>query len=226
MKSTILTICFSVFICFISLSQDSIYIVSRPDIVKYRRGYLVMSNNDTVRGLIYHKFIDKIYFIKEGMKIKTPISGNFSSIPCFFASDPDLKGFYKDGLFFEGHPIYPNSPPLFLHALERGSLNLYQVVLYVPNESSADAALDGAFTNMAKYPDKSSAENYNNGGYFVQRGKDEEAIPIPQKDKNFREAFYPLIKDNPTFLKGLVGRSFDYEHLHDLVKEYNSTSKN
>jgi len=81
MKSAIFLIWFSILFSLGSFSQDSTVIVQRGQIIKYRQGYLITTGNDTLRGLIWIEGDGAICFIREGIKIKTPVAGNFTKIP-------------------------------------------------------------------------------------------------------------------------------------------------
>jgi len=74
---------FGFFILFFlsSYSQYSTVIIQRGQIIKYRQGYLITTGNDTLRGLIWIEGDGAICFIREGIKIKTPVAGNFTKIP-------------------------------------------------------------------------------------------------------------------------------------------------
>jgi hypothetical protein len=238
MKSTILTICLSVFICFVSYSQDSLFIMSRGNFIKYRKGYLVMSNNDTVRGLIaLNRSSDTISFIKEGIHIKVKVFADFSEIPKICASEGKVKSFYRNRIFFETRKIPPDNNEVFLAVLEHGPLNLYILLCDLKDASVAKATaisalglgvglVGASILSIGNSSDNPEEEFYNVKAYYAQKKPSDTLIQIPSGERKFREAFYPMIKDNPTFLKELIGQSFDYNHLHDLVKQYNSSSKN
>jgi len=223
MKYTILLTCFLISSSLCSFSQDSTVIVKRGQIIKFRKGYLITPGNDTLRGLIWIEGDGAICFIREGIKIKTPVAGNFTKIPYITAGDGIMKAFYRNGIFYEIHNVPPYNNSVFLEALERGSLMLYRLIAGYEDAKQADSYLDGSLTNEANYGSNSVEEFYSVKAFYVQKQPGNELVLLPGGEKNFREAFYPLIKDNPVFLKGLAGQSFDYYHLRDLVKQYNST---
>jgi hypothetical protein len=207
----------------VSFSQDSVCVVKQGQIVKYRKGYLITPGNDTLRGLIWIEGDGVIYFIREGIKIKTPVVGKFTKIPYITAYDGSIKSFYRNGLFYEIHNIPPYNNSVFLEALERGPMTLYRLITDYIDAKQADSYLDGSLANEANYGSSSVEEFYTVKAYYVQKQPGDELVLIPGGEKKFREAFYPLIKDNPVFLKELTGQAFDYYHLRDLVKQYNST---
>ncbi len=217
---------FGFFILFFlsSYSQDSTVIIQRGQIIKYRQGYLITTSNDTLRGLIWIEGDGAICFIREGIKIKTPVAGNFTKIPYITAGDGSLKAFYRNGIFYEIHNVPPYNNSVFLEAMERGSLTLYRLIAGYADAKQSDSFLDGSIVNMANYGSNSTEEFYSLKAYYILKQPGNELIQIPGGDKKFREAFYPLVKDNPVFLKGLAGQTFDYYHLRDLVKQYNATA--
>jgi hypothetical protein len=231
MKNVYLLILFSTCLTLSSFSQDSTVIVQRGQISKYRKGYLITTSNDTLRGLIWIEGDGALCFIREGIKIKTPVAGNFTKIPYITAGDGYLKAFYRNGIFYEIHNVPPYNNSVFLEALERGPMTLYRLIANYEDAKKADASvnfggLTGAMTGaMAAASDKPDEEYYSLKAYYVQKQPGNELVLIPKGEKNFREAFYPLIRNNPGFLKGIVGQSFDYYHIRDLVNLYNSTVK-
>lgn len=227
MKYTILLTCFFILDSLSSFSQDSTVIVQRGQIIKYRKGYLITPGNDTLRGLIWIEGDGAICFIREGIKIKTPVAGNFTKIPYITVGDGSLKAFYRNGIFYEIHNVPPYNNSVFLEALEKGTLTLYRLITDYADAKSNDVGMGGmlpALANAATYGSNSTEEFYSVKAYYVQKQPGGELVLIPGGEKKFREAFYPLIKDNPVFLKGLAGQSFDYYHLRDLVKQYNATA--
>lgn len=227
MKHVFLLVCFSVYFNLGSFSQDSTVIVQRGQIIKYRQGYLITTGNDTLRGLIWIEGDGAICFIREGIKIKTPVAGNFTKIPYITAGDGSLKAFSRNGIFYEIHNVPPYNNSVFLEALEKGSLTLYRLIAGYEDAKQADIGTGGllpALANEATYGSNSREEFYSLKAYYIQKQPGNELIQIPGGDKKFREAFYPLVKDNPLFLKGLAGQTFDYYHLRDLVKQYNTTA--
>jgi hypothetical protein len=60
---------------------------------------------------------------------------------------------------------------------------------------------------------------------YVQKGATGPGIIMfPSSEKKYREVIYPLVKDNPAFLKSLVGQYFDFQHLVDNISKYNQTA--
>jgi hypothetical protein len=227
MKKVVLIFGFSILFSLVSLSQDSTVIIQRGQITKYRPGYLVTPGNDTLRGLIWIEGDGAICFIRKGIKIKTPVVGKFTTIPFITAGDGIMKSFYRNGIFYEIHDVPPYQNSVFLEAMERGPLTLYRLITNYEDAKSADVGTGGmlpALANEATYGNNSTEEFYSVKAYYVQKQPGNELVLIPGGEKKFREIFYPLIKDNPIFLKGLAGQSFDYYHLRDLVKQYNSTN--
>ena len=218
MKNVTLFIGFFILFSLVSFCQDS-----TGQIIKYRKGYLITPGNDTLRGLIWIEGDGAICFIREGIKIKTPVAGNFTKIPYITAGDGIMKAFYRNGIFYEIHNVPPYNNSVFLEALERGSLTLYRLIAGYEDAKQADSYLDGSFTNEANYGSNSVEEFYSVKAFYIQKQPGDDLVMIPGGEKKFREAFYPLIKDNPVFLKGLAGQSFDYYHLRVLVKQYNVT---
>jgi hypothetical protein len=207
--------------------------VSRGNILKYRSGYLITSANDTLFGLIWHENDGSIYFIKKGTIIKTPIVGNFSQIPLISADNGRIKSFCRNGIFYEIHPVPPSYSPAFLNVLEQGKLTLYILISNYQDARTADnstggligGGLAGAFIGtLSSANTKKEEEYYDVKAYYVQKKPGDELVLISRSEKKFREVFYPLIKDNPAFLKSLVGQSFDFDHLRALVKTYNLTA--
>jgi hypothetical protein len=229
MKSAIFLIWFSILFSLGSFSQDSTVIIQRGQIIKYRKGYLVTPGNDTLRGLIWIEGDGAICFIRDGIKIKTPVAGNFTKIPYITAGDGIMKAFYRNGIFYETHDVPPYNNSVFLEALEKGTLTLYRLIAGYEDAKHADIGTGGllpTLANEATYGSNGVEEFFSVKAFYVQKQPGNEIVLIPGGEKKFREAFYPLIKDNPVFLKGLAGQTFDYYHLRDLVKQYNSTADN
>jgi hypothetical protein len=224
MKSAIFLIWFPILFSLGSFSQDSTVIIQRGQIIKYRKGYLVTPGNDTLRGLIWIEGDGAICFIREGIKIKTPVAGNFTKIPYITAGDGIMKAFYRNGIFYEIHNVPPYDNSVFLETLEKGSLTLYRLITDYTDAKQSDLYLSGSLANEANYGSNNVEEFFSVKAFYVQKQPGNEIVLIPGGEKKFKEAFYPLIKDNPVFLKGLAGQTFDYYHLRDLVKQYNSTS--
>lgn len=212
----------------LSLSQDSIVILSKAKFRKYRPGYLVTPANDTLRGQIWIEGDGALCFIRQGIKIKSQVAGNFTEIPFITAGDGVIKSFFRNGIFYEIHDVPPYNNSVFLEVMERGSLILYRLLTNYEDAKSADVGINGGLINTlaneATYGSKSTEEFYSVKAYYVQKKNSNELILIRGGDKKFREAFYPVIKDNPGFMKGIVGQPFDYLHLRDLVKLYNATA--
>jgi hypothetical protein len=161
-------------------------------------------------------------FIREGIKIKTPIAGNTTKIPFITAGDGYVKAFYRNGIFYEVCNIPPYNNAVFLEPLERGALTLYVLINGYEDARKADSQMGGLLENEANKTLYTTEEYYRVKAYYVLKRPGNEPVLIPNGDKPFREAFYPLVKDNPAFLRGLAGQAFDYYHLRDLVKQYNS----
>ena len=210
---------------FSSFCQDSVVVVQKGQILKYRKGYIITKENDTLRGLIWHESDGKIFFIRDGMKIKTPIMGNFSSIPFYTADDGSIKGFTRNGLVYIVRQVPPDNAPVFVNLLESGPLNLYYLLFNYSDQQQANQMVNtGVLQNMANNAEgKTEAEYYDVMAYYLQKKADGPLIFIPKGEKKFRDAFIPLIRDNPVFVRGLAGQAVDYFHLHELVKQYNVT---
>jgi hypothetical protein len=66
MKYTTFLIGFSILFSLVSFSQDSTCIVQSGQIIKYRKGYVITTGNDTLRGLIWIEGDGAICFIRGG----------------------------------------------------------------------------------------------------------------------------------------------------------------
>jgi hypothetical protein len=226
---------FSFFLFLFSLSgfsQDSVYILQKKDISKFKKGFLITNDKDTLKGQIYQVSYEKIYFIKDGCKIEKAASGKLSNLPFFLAGDGNIKAFDRDGLYFESHNIFPNNTPVFLNVMDQGPINLYRLI-YDYEDAGLDnggwviflvagGALGGlvyGLANQNSLPDK-----VHDNAFYVQKGANNPVYFVPDSEKKYREVIYPLVKDNPAFLKSLVGQYFDFQHLVDNISKYNQTA--
>jgi hypothetical protein len=215
-----------------TFSQDSIYVLPKGQYLKYRKGYVITSKNDTIKGLIRVDTADKISFIKDSIKIKLSLFKEPSSIPYYQAGDGNIKAFYRNGLYYEVYNIPPGNGAVFLNVLEHGPINLYRQIYDYGGGNSAFNIMPGALgllvtiANAANHTDRAEEEFFEVKAYYVQKGKDGQILFVPGGEKKYREVVYPLIKDNPAFLKSLVGQYFDFQHLVENIKEYNFTLKN
>jgi hypothetical protein len=228
MKNTALIIGITILLNLPSFSQDSICVVQKGQFLKYRNGYLITAKNDTIHGLIWHAGDDKIFFIRDGLKIKTPVIGNFSTVPAFSAADGRIRAFYRNGYFYEACKVPPDNNPVFITSMEKGPLNLYCLICNYADKQLADQSVNPSLlSGMANSGAKTEDEYYDIKAYYVLKNPGNELIFIPKGEKKFQNVFLPLIRDNKIFVKELYMLSVDYYHIRNLVKEYNSTySKN
>jgi hypothetical protein len=230
MKHSLLLIWFSFLLNFFSFAQDSIIVVQKGQILKYRKGYIITTQDDTIRGLIYHESDSRIFFIKEGQKVKTPVVGNFSIIPSITATEGSKKGFCRNGLFYTICCVPPDNNPVFLTVLEKGQLTLYCLLSNYSDQQLSNQMVTGggllnSMVNMTNYDKNNDDEYYDVKAYYVRKTPNDQLILIPKGEKKFRDAFVPLIRDNHPFVQGLVGQTVDYYHLRSLIKQYNTTSQ-
>jgi hypothetical protein len=225
MKSIPLIVFLLLFSGIESFSQDSVYVIQKGQFLKYRPGYLVTTRGDTLKGLIWHENDDRICFIREGIQIKTPVLGSFSTIPSYTAEDGRLKGFYRNGLTYELSSIPPDNSPVFLTILESGPLTLYALLTNYADKQLSDQMVNPTLlSSLANEGDKTKDEYYDVKNYFLRKGTAGSLIRVPNSEKRFLNTFLPLIRDNAVFVKELPMLPLDYYHLRNLVKEYNATS--
>lgn len=212
-------------------SQDSVYIISGSELSKYRHGFIVTSENDTLKGLICVDSDEKICFIKNNIKIKrSSFFKESSDIPHFIACEGNIKAFYRNGLNYEVHKIPPNNVAVFLNVLEYGQIHLYRLINDYKGANSAVNVIPGALGllvmlgNAANYKEGTEEEFFDIKAYYLQKGQEGQILYVPSSEKKYREVVYPLVKDNPAFLKSLVGQYFDFQHLVDNISKYNQTA--
>jgi hypothetical protein len=230
-KTFLLLTSFVVFLGLYSFSQDSTFIIPKGQIKKFRNGYIITPANDTLRGLIWINADDSICFIRVGTRVKSPLIGNCSDLPFITASEGRIKSLYRNGLFYEIHNTPPCDFATYLNVVVKGKLSLFILINHYEDARSAEAySIFGGITGvmigaLASASDKPEDEYYDLKAYYIQKDNAEPLIMIPPGEKKFRAAFYPLIKDNPEFLKRIIGNPFDYDHLRSLVQLYNSTAE-
>jgi hypothetical protein len=230
MKAVFISICFYFLLSSASFSQDSVYILQKKDFDKFKKGYLVTYDKDTLKGQIYLESYEKIYFIKEGSKIKNAATGKLSDLPFFLAGDGNIKAFNRDGLSFEFQNIFPKNTPVFLNIMEQGPINLYRLIYDYEDAGMENGGWIKLFgiAGILSYElikQNSTPDKVYENAYYVQKGPNTPVYFVPDGEKKYREVVYPLIKDNPAFLKTLVGQYFDYQHLAENIKQYNATLK-
>ncbi len=224
MKCNVLISLLLLFLFFGAYGQDSVCVVQKGQFLKYRRGYLITIQGDTMNGMVWHKSADKIFFIREGIKISTPIFGSFSTVPAFAAADGRIRGFYRNGLPYVVASIPPDNTPVFLTVLETGPITLYALLAnYSDLQLSDQFASPGLLTGLAYYGAKTDDEYYQVKDYFLCKGSDKPLVRVPQGDNKFQHVFLPLIRDNELFLKELPKLQVNFYHIRSLVKEYNET---
>jgi hypothetical protein len=231
MRFALLTIFFSIIITMASFSQDSVYILQKKDLNKFKKGFLVSYDKDTLKGQIYLESYEKIYFIKEGSKIKNAASGKLSNLPFFLAGDGNIKAFNRDGLSFEFQKISPNNTPVFLNIMEQGPITLYRLIYDYEDAGLENGGWVRFFgtAGILAYElikQNSTPDKVYNNAYYVKKGPNGPVYFVPDGEKKYREVVYPLIKDNPAFLKSLVGQYFDFQHLVENIRQYNATMIN
>jgi hypothetical protein len=116
--------------------------------------------------------------------------------------------------------------------MDQGPINLYRLIYDYEDAGLgnggwviflvAGGAVGGlvyGLANQNSLPDK-----VHDNGYYVQKGANSPVYFVPEGEKKYREVVYPLVKDNPAFLKSLVGQYFDFQHLVDNISKYNQTA--
>jgi len=217
-------ICFLILISLVSFSQDSVVIVQKGQILKYRKGYIVTAAGDTVQGLIYHKSDSGIYFIRGDKKIRLQVMGNFSEIPRFTADEGKIKAFYRNGISYCIRSIPPDGRKVFLALVEDGRIALYGLIRNYEDKRHADLQTNTGFIGFVlnQYAgDEGKDEEYYSVKYYLQKKPDDKLIDIPIREKKFQEVFFPLVRDNPAFIKALRDQPADFYHLRGLVRQYN-----
>ena len=216
-------ICLLILVNLVSFSQDSVIIVQKGQILNYRKGYIVTTKDDTVRGLIYHESDSGIFFIREDKKVKLQILGNFSTIPYFTTKEGKIKAFYRNGISYRIRSIPPDGRQVFLALMEEGKLLLYGLIFNYSDKGLSDQMVHPGFFSSLANGDTKTDEEYYNIKYYLQKRPDDKLIFIPSREKKFQEVFFPLIRDNPAFVKTLRYQPADFYHLRDLIKQYNGS---
>lgn len=207
----------------VSFSQDSAIIVQKGQILKYRKGYIVTANGDTVRGLIYHESDSRIYFIREDYKIKLKVIGDFSTIPYFTAADGKIKAFYRNGISYTIRSIPPDARQVFLALIENGKIMLYGLICNYSDKGLSDQMVNPGFLSGLANTNNKTEDEYYNVKYYILKQPDDKLIDLPTREKKFQEVFFPLIRDNHAFVIALRNQPADFYHLRDLVKQYNES---
>ena len=221
---------FSIVCYLFSFSQDSICIIKKGQLLKYRQGFIITVKNDTIRGLIYHESDTGIMFINGSRKIKTTLLGKLSKIPYISSKDNIVKLFYRKGILYERCKIPPDSNWVFLAVLENGPLKLYAEICNYADKRTTDAMMNqqmlgilfGALTTEANDDKDLESEYFDIHAYYFQKEHTNNLIYAPKGEHNFQKVFLPLVRDNKNFVKNLSGQSVNYFQIRSLVKQYNS----
>ncbi len=220
----------SIICCLISFSQDSVCVIRKGQLLKYRKGYIITVKDDTIHGLIYHESDTGIMFISAGKKIKTTGLGKHSRIPYIPASYNIIKAFYRNGIFYKRCKIPPDGSLVYLALLENGPLKLYADIRNYADKAQADAMINqqmmggllGAYITEANEEKDIEAEYYDLHSYYIQKDHAENLVYVPKGEQNFKKVFLPLIRDNNIFVKELYGQPINYYQTRSLVQRYNS----
>lgn len=208
-----------------STAQDSSYRITKSQLLKYRQGYLVDTEGDTLRGLIYIDSDTSLFFIDAGKKLIVSTFAKSSTIPCIPAEYNIVKSFFRNGIFYENRFIPPDHKAVYLSILEKGVINLYALLSdysdKIFTDNSVHGLLQGATGSMAGSNAKPIEEYYGIKDLYIQKIPDPEIVRVPKGEKRFRDVFIPLIRDNQTLIQELVGQSVDYNNVHSFVRRYN-----
>jgi hypothetical protein len=164
-----------------------------------------------------------IFFIREDQKVKLKIIGDFPTIPNFTADDGKIKSFYRNGISYTIQSIPPDDRQVFLTTLEDGRITLYGHIYNYSDKGLSDQIVNPGMISSMATGDRKTDEEYYDIRYFIRKLPDGKLIDVPTGEKKFQNVFFPLIRDNPAFVKALRDQPADFYHLRDLIRQYNST---
>jgi len=209
-------------LCIDSLSQVPEVKLSLGQLIRFRKGYIVTIDNDTVYSLICHSSDNEVFFVPEPFKYNRAWGFNKSKIPCLTTEDEKIKSFLRNGLLYEPCKIPPKNKTVFLTVLEAGTLTLYALLNEYSNKSFMGTVSKAEYKSEKGYFMNFDDEYYGIKDFYLRKNTDQ-LILIPRGDNKFQKVFLPLIRDNKTFVRSLSGQDVDYSHIRSLVKQYNST---
>jgi len=220
MKFILTIIAFFIFLN--GFTQDSVCVIFKADLVKYRIGYIITTKGDTIHGSIYHESDTGIFFIQKSKKIETTIFGHRSRVPYITANSNIINSFMRNDIVYEVHKIPNEDKKVFLALLEEGPLSLYGMIWNYADKRTTDYNMNfstmGTFWAYQLFSEADSIEEYYNiKSYYIQKEHQNQIIMLPKGKKNFMKAFLPLVKDNDLYIKKLAGRQIDYYNVSNLV---------
>jgi hypothetical protein len=224
-----LTFIFVILFCpVLSYAQDSFCHITKDQFHNYRKGYIIDTKNDTLKGYIYIDSDTSLYFIDAGKKLKITTFAKQSKIPYIPAEYCIIKSFFRNGIVYENCKIPPDNKSVYLSVIDKGAINLYALLSGYSDKRLDDIFANGLFFGilglMATSYDKSEDEYFNAIELYIQKNPDPNLIRVPRGEKRFRDVFIPLIRDNQNYLTELVGQCVNYDCVKILVHRYNELS--
>jgi hypothetical protein len=204
-------------------AQDSSRVISPNQFLRYRLGYVVTINNDTIYGLICHDQMDGVFYLGSGNSLSVTPFKEQTQVPHSFPNKP-VKSFMRNGILYQAISVPPDGHVLFLALLVAGPMTLYGLLgNYSDNgfeRTIAKARGIGNLSYLKNYDD----EYYLLKDYYVRKGKDGPLTRLPHEEFKFSKAFVPLVRDNGKFLNESRDIPYDFYHARALVELYNQAA--
>lgn len=220
MKKAILTLLYTI-ITLTTVAQESIKI-TRGQLLKFRKGFIISNHNDSLFGLIWHSDDNVIYFIDKTTKIEFTTFGQPSTLTYYSAGNGYIQSFNRNNLTYVVKCIPPDNKAVFLTVLAKGKMNLFCLLYNYADARQANSTV-GSLASLGDNTDKTE-EYYDLKAYYIQKSDTGKMFFIPSGEKKFRDVLIPLVRDNKKFLEEVRSYSIDYYHIGELVRLYNSTA--
>jgi len=207
-----------------STAQDTSTVISPNQFVKYRLGYIVTVNKDTIPGLICHDQMDVVRYIKASSNLEVNPFRQQSEVAYSFPNKP-VRAFVRNGMLYEAQAVPPDSNFLFLAVLVRGTMTLYALIgNYCDNGFERTIREAGGLSRLS-YSTNYNDEYYLVREYYIGKKPLQALVRLPHEEYKFNKVFVPLVRDNKKFLRESEPVTYDIYHLRTLVELYNSTSQ-
>ena len=206
-----------------SFAQDTSMVISPNQFLKYRPGYIVTVNNDTIRGLICHDQMDVVRYIKATSNLEVTPFRQQSEVTYSFPNKP-VRAFIRNGMLYEAQAVPPDSNFLFLAVLVRGPMTLYALIGNYSDNGFERTIKEAGGLSRLSYSTNYNDEYYLVREYYIGKKPGQALVRLPHEEYKFNKVFVPLISDNKKFLRESKPIIYDIYHLRTLVELYNRTS--
>src|SRR5512138_1752217 len=166
----------------------------------FRKGYLITSKQDTIWSLISFPADTIVFFIPFPARVKESLTNHTKQLPFADAGDPGIRSFMRNGIEYEPCRLGPRARAVYLAVLVRGPLTLYAWYGDFVDHGFYGTMESAEYNSPAGFTTNFHDEYYTEKACYIKKEPGRELVLIPRGEKKFRDAFIPLVKDDPEFI--------------------------